>query len=212
VVLNKQLVSQQDQVIDSSLLEFRRHLKVKIVPLVFYACDEDNNSCSYYVWSSIVKCLNNFDTIQRETNNSSSNFWSLLNVKKAFIPKVIALIRNHGNGNANSQNSEIVFSSLYLLVKQLSTAFSDQQEENENHEKLNFYKDLFSKLYDGVNASKEANKNVGRFNNTGSIRTKIISSLFDCLTYVINELTQKDQYNESSKEFILFAITNYVSK
>jgi hypothetical protein len=205
LILNKDLINLGET--NENVALFRKNLITKIIPLVFYACDEDNNSCAYFVWSSIVKCLNNSQIIIQDKNvdEQENNFWSLLNVKKAFIPKLIALIRHHGNGNANSQNSEIIFSSLFLLITKLSSSF-DSNSGNVD-EKLIFYKDFFSKLYDAINnIGKDAGSKT-RAGNHNFVRTKMINALFDCLTYAIYEI---DKY-DSTNDFGSFAIENYVS-
>lgn len=200
MILNKDLIDLEKT--NENVELFRKNLITKIIPLVFYACDEDNNACAYFVWSSIVKCLNNSQVIiENKKFDENNNFWSLLNVKKAFIPKLIALIRHHGNGNANSQNCEIIFSSLILLLTKLSSAFDSENE------KLIFYKEFFAKLNDAINnINKDANSKT-RAGNIVSIRAKMICSLFDCLTFAVNELVT----NDSTNEFCYFAIENYVS-
>ena len=169
------------------MIDFKKKLKAKLIPLVFYACDEDNHTCSYYVWQSISKCLNNFDTID-------DDFWSLLNVKKAFIPKLIALMRQHANGNANSHG----------LLQKLTKVFGINHEE-----RLEFYNDFFNKISDCL--FKESNiRNRFSFELNRNI---MINALFDCLSFVISELLQvsDDENKQNIENFCKFSITNYVS-
>lgn len=184
IVLNEKLNN-------SELDTFRQNLKQKLIPLVFYSCEEDNSACSYYVWQSILKCIQNLD----------ANFWSLLNVKKTFLPKLIGLLRSHANDKANSQNVEIVFTSLLPLISKLTPIFDDLKE------KLQFYKDLFSKINDAI--GKESTSVLKTRQYAANVnKTKIIDSLFDCAVFVINELSQRDELEAT--EFIHLIITNYI--
>jgi hypothetical protein len=127
------------------------------------------------------------------------NFWSLLNVKKAFIPKLIALLRSHANQNLNSQNVEIVYPALAPLISKLSSVF------NENiNEKLNFYKDVFSKLNDAF--SKE-NASVSRPKSAfASNRTLVLDAILECSAFVLTELADQNE----AQEFIDLIVSNYV--
>jgi len=88
------------------IASLRVNLKNKLVPLVFYSCDEDSNQVAYFVWQSILKCLKFLCRPGEAFVEEQTSFWSLMNVKKTFLPKLIALLRHHANGNANSQNVE----------------------------------------------------------------------------------------------------------
>ena len=173
----------------------RENLKLKLIPLVFYSCDEDNYACSFFAWQSILKCINNMNKIDE-------NFWPLLNVRKAFIPKLIALLRSHANQNSNSQNVEIVYPALAPLISKLSSVFSLENTD----EKLNFYKDVFAKLNDAIN--KENTLVASRPKSaSASNRTLILDAIFDCSGYVFAELGDQNE----AQAFIDLIISNYVS-
>ncbi len=198
VLVNKHL--DQLSQIDLGLLNFRKNLKLKIVPLVFYACDEDNQSCCYFVWQSIVKLLRHFNN---RVDADAEDFWSLLNAKKTFVPKLIALMKNHANGNANNQNLEIVYDSLHFLIKNLSSLFADNNEE-----KLNFYKDFFVKLSDAIFRQSNVKSRYTFLND----RSKFINAMFGCLGFVLDDLIKEEDINPTENlEFCSYAISNYVS-
>ena len=179
------------------LLQIKTNLRNKLVPLVFYSCDEDNNTCSYFVWQSILKCT------QHLLGLDGTTFWSLLNVKKTFIPKLVALLRHHANGNANSQNVDIVYSSLMPLIKKLNCTFANDEE------KLVFYSDILSKLNDAI--SKEMPSKLRH--NWCANRNKMIEAMFDCIGVAVEELisTSSESADESTSQFFKEIVTNYVS-
>ena len=198
LIVNKSLMQLSKQ--DVSLLAFRKNLKAKIVPLVFYSCDEDSQTCSYFVWKSILKSLTYFNS-ESDYREGDADFWSLLNVKKAFIPKLIALLKNHANGNANSQNVEIIYDSLAALLSNLSGVF-----DNDNNEKLNFYKEFFLKLSDAI--FKETNfKNRSNFLNN---KARMVYSMFDCMGLALNDLLKEENIPSENVDFCSYAISNYV--
>lgn len=199
LLINKSLADLSKS--DSGLMELRKNLKAKIIPLVFYACDEDNQSCCFFVWQSILKSLKYFNN---KSDTVTEDFWSLLNAKKAFIPKLIALMKNHANGNANNQNVVTIYESLSFLLRNLSSLFVENNEE-----KLNFYKDFFVKLSDAI--FRQSNiKN--RFNFL-SDRSKMIDAMFDCLSFVLDDLISEDSNKNHTDylEYCSFSISNYVS-
>ena len=171
---------------DEAFMTFHKNLKLKIVPLVFYACDEDSQTCCFYVWESILKCLKNSDRLDPD-------IWSLLNVKKAFIPKLTSLLKNHANGNANNQNIEIVYAGLAPLIRKLDKIFTDE-------ERIEFYKDFFAKLNDAV--FKESSVKT-RF-NFASNRIRMVYALFDCLSFVFE--------NKHNFDFCASNLLSYVLK
>jgi E3 ubiquitin-protein ligase listerin len=191
LVLNKTIVKIFSN--DIALMQMIDHLKAKIVPLVFYACDEDNHTCSYFAWNSIAKLLNGFLTIEDHDNQMATNFWQLINVKKAFVPKLIALLRRQAKGEANSQNIEIVYSTLPLLVSKLSDTFTSDEE------KSSFYIELFSRISDALIIKEQA----PMIRVNASNRIKILSSFFDCLSLVLEN-------DQSNIRFGVSSIVNHV--
>lgn len=183
--------------------KFTKTLKAKIIPLVFYACDEDNQTCCFYVWQSILKCLNRSDLLDKYEENNST-FWNLINVKKAFLPKLIALMRNHGNGNANSQNVEIIFPSLSLLVNKL---VSNVYTQDSLEEKILFYKDFSSKIFDSI--SKDTNAAQKTRFIFASNRVKIINAFFDTYSFIYEDLICQD--SQTGFEFCEQVLLNNVS-
>ena len=173
------------------------------MPLVFYSCDEDNYTCSFYAWQSVLKCIAN--THKLNNDDDGTQFWSLLNVRKAFIPKLIALLRSHANQNVNSQNVEIVYPALAPLISKLSDGVFVNTSSSID-EKLTFYKDVFVKLNDAVcrdNATSAVKSRVSISN-----RTLIVDAIFDCSSCVIDELSDQNE----AKTFLETIISDYVRR
>lgn len=129
-----------------------------------------------------------------------------MNAKKTFIPKLIALLRHHANGNANSQNVEIIFVSLLPVVSKLNVVFENTDE------RLSFFKEFFTKLNDGI--VREAGVKV-RF-NSGVNRNRMIDGFFDCLCFVVNYLVDKTEENNKEdvdkiEAFFQEIVLKYVS-
>ena len=99
--------------------------KVKMIPLVFYACDEDDYSSSTIIWQAILKCVTNYPEC-----------WSLVNIKKAFLPKLYALLRKY---NANL-NREEMYSTVLQLVKSMPLNLVEDK---------GFYNEIMLKMSDG---------------------------------------------------------------
>ncbi len=164
------------------IASLRTNLKNKLVPLVFYSCDEDSNQVAYFVWQSILKCLKFLCRPGEAFVEEQTSFWSLMNVKKTFLPKLIALLRHHANGNANSQNVELVFVSLLPIVSRLSVVFSTTEEYVE------FLREFFTRVNDGI--TREITIKV-RFNN-GISRNRMIDAFFDCAAFVVGYLNSAE--------------------
>jgi hypothetical protein len=169
----------------------KKNLKSKIIPLIFYSCEEDNYSCCFFIWESILKCTNNLNKID-------ANFWFLMNTKKAFIPKFLNLMRCYANRNANIQNIEIIFSNLTPLISKLTTVF-------DSNERIQFYKEVFAKLNDVfINYTESTNRNRA----TKSNRIIIRQTIFDLAGFVISEL---NIYEENDYfDFIQYILSNNV--
>lgn len=167
----------------------RSQLQSKLVPLVFYSCDEDNNSCAFYIWQAILKCAKHMCTDDAEKQTS---FWTLMNTKKTFLPKLTALLRHHGNGNANSQNVALVYVSLLPVISRLDSVFET------NEERLEFYKDLFTRLHDGI---ARENSVKTRYND-GTNRNYMIDAFFDCSQFCTNQLVSRNYQPESDSNKI----------
>lgn len=192
---------------EPALARIRENLRAKLVPLIFYSCDEDNNTCAYFIWQAILKCIKHLCKENGdEAATSQTAFWSLINTKKTFIPKLIALLRHHANGNANSQNIDLVFIALLPLISKLNSVFLN------NDERLAFFKDLFAKISDGIAREQSLKLRA----NTGANRNKIINAMFDCLVVVVNFLIEStsDQKEESDKieQFFQEIVLKNVSK
>lgn len=183
VILNKSFIESDQE----KLKSLRQNLKAKVVPLVYYALDEDNSVCSYYVWNSIVK-------IEKSLPSSGSDsFWTLMNTKKAFIPKLVSLLRQHSNGNANTQNADFIYPNLSGLINSLikSDVFTDSEE------KAAFLRDILDKLYDGVSkhaSSSSSSRVLPRFDQS-CVKERMTSSLFDCSSLVLKE--NLNQFSQS---------------
>ncbi len=168
---------------DPLVQTIRSQLQAKLVPLVFYSCEEENNSCAFYIWQAILKCTKHMckDELVKQTS-----FWSLMNTKKTFIPKLLALLRHHGNGNANSQNVVLVYVSLLPVISKMSSVFETVEE------RLEFYRDFFAKINDGI--VRDASVRT-RFNDSGN-RNCMIDAFFDCSHFCLSQLvknaTEKD--------------------
>jgi hypothetical protein len=158
-------------------------IQSKVVPLVFYSCDEDNYNCSYHIWQSITKCLNDTST--------NSSLWSLFDVKKTFQPKLVSLLRRHANGNANSQNISIVFSSLLLVISKISKQYTLLDE------KLNFYNDFYSRFYNAVQATTNSSgSSVKLYSNQNATNHRIVlNSFIDCVCFAADDLLKIDDKN-----------------
>jgi hypothetical protein len=181
VLLNGQLSQLNES--EPNLATFVANLKGKIIPLVFYACDEDNQAACYFVWSCMLKCL-----------RVSDNVWTHMNAKKAFLPKLLSLLKQHASGKANCQNVEIIYPALPKLVNKIDLIFETHEERTA------FYSELFAKLKQGV-GSDATNKQ--RFVQNKS-KSQITCSLFDCLTIVIKALLvgQAPESQQFSNELI----------
>jgi hypothetical protein len=99
--------------------------KIKMIPLVFYACDEEDYSSSTTIWHIIHKCITNYPEC-----------WNIVNIKKAFLPKLYSLLRRY---NTNL-NREAMYSTILPLVKNIPSNVVD--------EKL-FYSDILGKMNEG---------------------------------------------------------------
>jgi len=187
VLLNDQLEQLSES--EPNLVTFSANLKGKIIPLVFYACDEDNQAACYYIWSSMLKCLRVVD-----------NVWAHMNAKKAFLPKLLTLLKHHASGKANSQNVEIVYPALPRLVNKIDLIFET------NDERTTFYNELFAKLKQSL-GSDATNKQ--RFVQNKS-KSQITCSLFDCLTVVIKTLMVGNA--PESQQYSIDLVNQNVSK
>ena len=193
---NKELI-QIEHLGDKKIAQLRKTLKCKLIPMVFYACDEDNYVCAFYAWQSILKCVNLVFELEE-------NFWSLLNAKKAFVPKLISLLRSHANGNANNQNIDVIFVSLRPLFAKLTKAFENDDE------KISFYHEFFAKLYDVI--TKETSTVNKLRNNSTASRNKVICAFFDCLNLNENELSQSEQYFDFYQQTTSNYVRNFQKK
>jgi hypothetical protein len=188
---------------DESIQTLILNLKSKTIPLIFYACDEENEACASFIWQSIEKCLR---------NPIDANIWQFFNVKKAFVPKLIALLKNHSNGNANVQNVDTVYSGVSELLRRMgrSSVFSNNELFEE---KLGLYRDVMVKLFESV--AKETSVKMSR-SRQDSIRMRKIATFFDCLADVVNDLiyarsSNDDDQLKASIEFCSELILNYVN-
>lgn len=181
---------------DPLIKSIRSQLQSKLVPLVFYSCDEDNNSCAFYVWQAILKCAKHICTDDAE---KQASFWTLMNTKKTFMPKLIALLRNHGNGNANSQNVALVYVSLLPVISRLDPVFETSAE------RLEFYKNLFTRLNDAI--AREISTKT-RYND-GTSRNYMIDAFFDCMQFCLLNQFVKEKVNNI--DFFQQVTQKYVS-
>jgi hypothetical protein len=117
-----------------------------------------------------------------------------MNAKKAFLPKLLSLLKQHASGKANCQNVEIIYPALPKLVNKIDLIFETHEERTA------FYSELFAKLKQGV-GSDATNKQ--RFVQNKS-KSQITCSLFDCLTIVIKALLvgQSPESQQFSNELI----------
>ncbi len=188
VILNSSLIEMKS---NESVVNFRRNLKSKLIPLLFYAIDEENSTCSFYVWNSVLKFMKNLNGLDEE------NFWSLINVKKAFVPKLVSLLRNHANGNANMQNAEVIFAALCPLLNNISSVYDESLDE-----KTAFFKDILTKLYDGI--SKESNVRSARFGYAAN-RAKMMVTLFDVSSFMLDNLLKSHNETTQNQIFEFFS-------
>ena len=94
-----------------------------MIPLVFYACDDEDYSSSTIIWQTIQKCVLNYPEC-----------WNLVNIKKAFLPKLYSLLRKY---NANL-NREAMFFTVTKLVENIpNTVVEDKVFYNEILLKMN---------------------------------------------------------------------------
>jgi len=144
-------------------------------------------------------CRPGADYVEEQTS-----FWSLMNVKKTFLPKLIALLRHHTNGNANSQNAELVYVSLLPILSRLNIVFSTKEEF------LQFLRDFFTRVNDGI--TKEITLKT-RFNN-GVNRNRMIDAFFDCAGFVIDYFNsirsdQSNEFEQFYEEIILKCVSEF---
>ncbi|RNA12496.1 E3 ubiquitin- ligase listerin [Brachionus plicatilis] len=175
ILLNKNLVAQEQ----NEDFTFRKNLRAKLIPLVFYALDEDNELSCQFIWKSIVECLTCSDLLE------PTNIWSLINVKKAFIPKLISLLRNHGNGSANSLNIETIYPCLSHLLKHLRKIFDSADE------KFSFYREFLAKINDLVGREFSSVPKI-RFANVNTTRSTAINAYFESVSVILDDI-QTDQ-------------------
>ena len=198
-ILNRNLTSCKSN--DSLfLLSIITHLRAKLIPLVFYAIDEDNTTCSYFVWNSVLKLMRN--------NTDEENVWSMINVKKAFVPKWIALLKSHANGNANTQNVEIVYAAICPLLSSLAIVYN---QANEMDEKLTLYKDVLTKLNDSVVNDLNSTVRSTRFGYTTS-RAKMVNALFDTSSLILADLVGQSNTKDELFSFCTLFLLNNVRK
>ena len=99
--------------------------KIKMIPLVFYACDEEDYSSSTIIWKTIFKCVTKYPEC-----------WNLVNIKKAFLPKLYSLLRKY-NGNLNREE---MYSTVLEIVKNIPSNIVDDKV---------FYNEITSKMNEG---------------------------------------------------------------
>jgi hypothetical protein len=162
------------------------------------------------------KCLKNLSALEPQDEATTvaaveKNFWSLFNVKKAFLPKLIALLRSHANGNANVQNIEIIYSPcLSLILEKLNSgggvfvAGDLSDSSSLENEKLAFYRDILGKLFDAV-VRDTANVN-SRFGLNEANKSKKITTFFDCLVVIVQEFVYKKNELEATNAADTFKI------
>ncbi len=96
----------------------------KAIPMVFYACDDDDYACSCQIWHTIMFCLLN-----------NEQCWNIVNIRKAFLPKLYALLRSN-----KSTYSDDMFNCVLVIVKNIPDAL------NENNI---VYNEILAALFDG---------------------------------------------------------------
>jgi hypothetical protein len=193
VILNRSLIEMKS---NETVANLRKNFKSKLIPLVFYAIDEENSTCSFYVWNSVLKFMKNLTALDDE------NLWSLINVKKALVPKLISLLRNHANGNANTQNAEVIYASLCPLLNNISSVYDDNFEE-----KMAFFKDMVTRVCDGI--AKESSTRSLRFGHASN-RAKMINALFDVASFMLDNLL-KSESDATREQIFEFASTHISS-
>lgn len=198
ILLNKNLIVKEN----NEDFKFRKNLESKLIPLVFYALDEDNELSCQFVWKSILKCLTCSDILD------ATNFWSLINVKKTFMPKLMSVLRNHGNGTANQLNISTICPCLSQLLSKLRPTFDSDDE------KLVFYKEFLSKINQLCSRQLSTIPKI-RFTDADVIRTAIIKAYFESLFVILDDLkTQSDQgfkfFEEISSQVITLKLLSFL--
>jgi hypothetical protein len=102
----------------------KQKFQLKAMPLVFYACDDDDYACSAHIWQTIVFCIVHYE-----------NCWNIVNIKKAFLPKVYSVLRSNKSLNVDS-----VFECVLVILKNIPDAL------NENNV---VYNEVLAALFDG---------------------------------------------------------------
>lgn len=97
-----------------------------MIPLVFYACDEEDYTCSSIIWRGIHNFISNY-----------KECWSLVNIKKAFLPKLYSLLRRN-----TAINREAMYACMLPLVKNMPA------QSVVDDIKL-FYYEILSKMQEG---------------------------------------------------------------
>lgn len=183
---------------ESTRSPLEQTLENKIIPLLFYACDEEHTQCASLIWSSMRKSL-----------DQNEDVLSLVNVRKAFVPKLIALLKAHANGNANPHNVETVYVGLGAIVRRVLGRLRREQAGVE--EELTFGKDLMTKLFDSV-ARPTVNAPRGTRSGTHDLtaRSRKISAYFDCLHVFFTHITTSNEGAQKLCEFFHNLISNQV--
>jgi hypothetical protein len=96
-----------------------------MIPLVFYACEDGDQECSYFIWHNIFKCILNYPEC-----------WDIVNIKKTFLPKLYSIMRR----NLPSVNLDALYKCILPLVKLMPSQLLDGNL---------FYKDILNKMNEG---------------------------------------------------------------
>lgn len=192
IILDKNLIVKEK----NEDFKFRKNLEAKLIPLVFYALDEDNELSCQFIWKSILKCLTCSDILD------STNFWSLLNVKKTFIPKLMSVLRNHGNGTANPLNISTIYPCLSELLNKLRKIFDSDDE------KLLFYKEFLSKINQLCIRELSTIPQI-RSTDAEAIRITTLNAYFESILVILDDLRINSDkglkfFEEISSQVIIF--------
>lgn len=169
------------------LIKLADTLKRKIIPLVFYACDEENTQCASLIWSSIRRCLS-------VDEQHHPDILSLVNVKKAFIPKLVAFLKSLSSSCCSDMQSvEMVFASLSLLIPRLGREFDAEKSLDE---RLAFYQNILDVLLDGVLKQQQQQVQI-KANIEALINIKVFG-FFESFCAAFDQLVTDESIHEST--------------
>lgn len=152
------------------------NLKKKIIPLIFYSCEEENHQCASLIWSGIRQCMISLDPY---------DVLVLVNIKKSFLPKFLALLKPTST-RYNTDNTQIIFSLLIDIVPRVGKCLDFESQDDDQ---LTFYNEVLKKLCDGI-LKTASGQSKQKMNQEASVQSGI-SAFFDSFCVIYIQIAEK---------------------